>query len=68
MTVKPRFVSRSFVFGHDAFCHGAVDCRYGRCVGSIGVGFVTGLDGFQNVLDGRTGVRTLTGVATAVAF
>ena len=27
-----------------------------------------GLDGFQNVLDGRTDVRTLTGVTTAVAF
>ena len=59
---------RSLVFWHDAFCHGAVDRWHSRFVGGVGCGLVTGLDGFQNVLDGRTDVRTLTGVATAVAF
>ena len=59
---------RSLVFRHDAFGHGAVDRRHGCFVGGIGGGLVTGLDGFENILDGRTDVRTLAGVATAVAF
>ena len=59
---------RGLVFRHDAFCHGTVDCRHGRFVGGLGCGLVTGLDGIHNVLDGRTDVRTLTGVATAAAF
>ena len=58
----------SRVFRHDAFCDGAVNGRYGYFISSFSYGFVTCLNGFHNILDGRTDVRTLAGVVATVAF
>jgi len=58
----------SLVFRHQALRHGTINGGHRCFVSSFGCGFVARIDSFQNALDGRADMRTLAGIAAAVAF
>ena len=66
--IKARFMSRSFVFVHDALGHGFINGGYSIFICRFGRLFIARFDRLQNFLDRRANVRTLAGVLPTVAF